>query len=227
MNNTVSTIFSRALRKIGLAGYRMPGNQSRGTSEGQELKVYWTAAMAEQLENWGKDHAWIEIECLLVNCRGKVLDIACGTGVNIVSLSRFEFLDMYGCDISDMLIDKAREKGIDPERLKVVDATKTCYLDNEFDYSYSIGSLEHFTEDGIDSFLSECKRYTSKASFHQVPVSRKNIDCGWIRRNQCYFNNSIEWWFEKFHNQYNDVQVINSGWNDKISVGKWFICRNT
>src|SRR6185437_9680753 len=155
MNNTVSAILSRVLRIIGLASYRMPGNQSRGTSEGQELKVYWTAAMAEQLENWGKDHAWIEIECLLVNCRGKVLDIACGTGVNIVSLSRFEFLDMYGCDISDMLIDKAREKGINSERLKVVDATKTSYLDNEFDYAYSIGSLEHFTEDGIDSFLSE------------------------------------------------------------------------
>src|SRR5258708_40151704 len=98
-----AAILSRVFRKIGLTSYRISENEGGGSSEGQELKVYWTAEMAEQLENWGKDHGWIEIECLLLSCRGKVLDIACGTGGNILSLLRFEFLDIFGCDISDML----------------------------------------------------------------------------------------------------------------------------
>ena len=200
---------------------------SRPASNGseQDLDIYWTDDMANQLENWGKDHAWNEIECLLINCKGKVLDIACGTGVNIKSLSKFPFLDVYGFDISDLLLEKARLKGIDPSRLKVTDATKTDYQDNEFDYSYSIGSLEHFTEEGIDSFLKECSRYTSKGSFHMIPVSEDGNDNGWIKRGQSYFNNSSDWWLKKFRRNFSSVYVINSGWKDAgVSTGKWFIC---
>jgi ubiquinone/menaquinone biosynthesis C-methylase UbiE len=191
----------------------------------QDLNIYWTPEMAELLETWGKDHAWIEIECLMVNCKGKVLDIACGTGVNIQALSRFEFLDLYGFDISELLLEKAVEKGIPLDRLKVNDATKTNYKNNEFDYSYSIGSLEHFTEDGITLFLKECSRYTSKACFHQIPVSESNNNEGWIKRGQSYFNNSVDWWKEKFKPHFSNVYIINSGWKDPgVSVGKWFIC---
>src|SRR4030095_15999252 len=144
-------------------------------SSKQELDIYWTNEMAEQLEYWGRDHAWNEIECLLVGCPpGKVLDIACGTGVNILALKKFSFLEIYGFDISDFLIKKAISKGISSDRLKVNDATNTDYQDNEFDYSYSIGSLEHFTESGIDLFLKECSRYTKKISFHMLPVSESN-----------------------------------------------------
>jgi ubiquinone/menaquinone biosynthesis C-methylase UbiE len=191
----------------------------------QELDIYWSDDMANQLENWGKDHTWNEIECLLVNCSGKVLDIACGTGVNIIAMSRFKELDIYGFDISDFLIEKAIAKGIDRSKLKVADATKTDYKDNEFDYSYSIGSLEHFTLEGIDSFLKECSRYTSKASFHMIPVSEKNMDEGWMRTNQSFHNNSIEWWLARYRKYFREVYVIGSGYKDKgLSIGKWFVC---
>lgn len=194
------------------------------TSE-QELGVYWTEDMAFQLENWGKAHTWIEIECLLANCRGKVLDIACGTGVNIIALQRFPQLDLHGFDISDFLIQKALLKGIEPSRLKVEDATKTSYGDKEFAYSYSIGSLEHFTEEGIDQFLQECSRYTSISSFHMVPVSESDQNEGWIRTNQSYHNNSVEWWLSYYRKYFTEVQVINSGYKDLgISAGKWFVC---
>lgn len=191
----------------------------------QDLDIYFTPEMANHLEDWGKDHTWIEIECLLINCRGKVLDIACGTGVNIKALSRFPFLDVYGFDISDLLLSKAREKGVPAEKLRVNDATKTDYSDNEFEYSYSIGSLEHFTEEGIDLFLKECGRYTSKVAFHMIPVSENDKDNGWIKRGQSYFNNSLAWWLERFNPRFSKVYVINSGWKDAgISVGKWFVC---
>jgi len=191
----------------------------------QDLGIYWTEDMANQLESWGKDHTWIEIECLLASCSGKVLDIACGTGVNIVSLSKFDFLEVYGFDISNLLLDKAKEKGIDSKYLKQFDATRTEYADNEFEYSYSIGSLEHFTEDGIDKFLAECNRYTKKTAFHMIPVSENDENNGWITRGQSYFNNSVEWWNKKFSKHFTRVYVLRSGWSDSgVSVGKWFIC---
>ena len=194
-------------------------------SSKQELDIYWTDDMAYQLENWGKDHTWNEIECLLVNCKGKVLDIACGTGVNILAMNRFSNLDIHGFDISDFLIAKAIEKGLDSTKLRVCDATKTNYLDDEFAYSYSIGSLEHFTEEGIDLFLKECSRYTSNASFHMIPVSESNKDEGWLRSNQSFHNNSVEWWLEKYNKYFSKVYIINSGYKDPgLSFGKWFIC---
>jgi len=197
----------------------------KGEGSQQDLDIYWTEGMANQLENWGRNHTWIEIECLLANCKGKVLDIACGTGVNIISLSKFEFLEIHGFDISPLLLEKAKQKGIDTKYLKEEDATKTNYLNNEFDYSYSIGSLEHFTEEGIDSFLKECGRYTSKGTFHMIPISENNKNDGWIKRGQSYFNNSIEWWLPKFQKYFSKVYVINSGWKDEgISIGKWFVC---
>ncbi len=194
-------------------------------ADNQELDIYWTDQMAHQLENWGKNHTWNEIECLLVNCKGKVLDIACGTGVNIVAMNRFKDLEIYGFDISDFLIKKAVDKGIDPARLRVEDATGTSYHDKEFDYSYSIGSLEHFTEEGIDLFLKECGRVTKNTAFHMIPVSYSDKNEGWLRTNQSFHNNSIEWWTERYLKYFSKVYVINSGWKDEgLSVGKWFIC---
>src|SRR5688572_32510543 len=182
--------FSKIFRKIFTRSTKNNQTTYHPDPSHQDLNIYWTPEMANQLENWGKDHAWIEIECLLINCKGKVLDIACGTGVNLIALSRFPFLDLYGFDISELLLAKAKEKGISPGRIKVNDATKTDYSENEFDYSYSIGSLEHFTEEGIQLFLQESSRYTSKASFHMIPVSENNLNNGWIKRDQSYFNNS-------------------------------------
>jgi ubiquinone/menaquinone biosynthesis C-methylase UbiE len=143
-------------------------------------------------------------------------------------VSKSENFKVYGCDISDFLIGKAINKGINKEWLKVCDATNMdCYKDNSFDYSYSIGSLEHFTDKGILKFVDEVYRITEKFSYHMVPISRNGIDNGWITPNQSYYNNSEEWWMEKFKSKYKNVHSINSGWKDEISIGKWFICSKT
>ena len=216
---------ARKLKNTVIQQQNNTGGQYTNDPNKQDLDIYWTTDMANQLEEWGKNHTWIEIECLLVNCKGKVLDIACGTGVNIKSLSKFPFLDLYGFDISDKLLEIAKLKGIDSDRLRVMDATKTNYEDNEFDYSYSIGSLEHFTDEGISLFLEECSRYTRVAGFHMIPVSEDNEDHGWIVKGQSYFNNSIVWWLTKFEPHFSKVYVLDSGWKDHgVSIGKWFIC---
>lgn len=190
----------------------------------QELDLYWDPEYAKVLEEWGKDSAWIEIQLILSTCKGKTLDIACGTGITIKLLEKFPLLELYGFDISDLLIKKALEKNIAKNRLRVADATKTNYSENEFDYSYSIGSLEHFTFEGIDEFIRESAHFTKTASFHMIPVSRSGQEEGWMKTVQSFFNNSESWWYDKFKKYYKNVNIVPSKWEDSLSFGRWYIC---
>ena len=190
----------------------------------QDLDLYWDPKFAEMLETWGEGNVWNEIQFLMCSRQGRVLDIACGTGRTIEILSQFPALELHGCDISDLLIQKAAYRGIPKDHLRVCDATKPDYEDNFFDYSYSIGSLEHFTEEGIEKTISECNRITRFSSFHQVPVSSSGKDEGWMKTIQSFYNNSVDWWLSKFKLTYETVYVLDSVWRDEISVGKWFVC---
>lgn len=192
----------------------------------QDLDIYWDKDFAKILDTWGADNTWLEIQLLLANCNGKVLDIACGTGPVMEICKDFQNIDLYGCDISDLLLKRAHEeRNIPNDKLIVEDATKMSYKDNEFNFSYSIGSLEHFTEDGIDKFISEAHRVTKIGSFHLVPTNEKGEDEGWISPLQSYYNNSIEWWLGHFKKSYNTVIVVKSKWHDPgRSYGHWFLC---
>jgi len=189
----------------------------------QSLDVYYEEKMAHTLETWAERNAWIEIQHLLLNKNGKILDIACGSGKVIEILSKINIKDVYGCDISDFLIEKAIERGISKNKLKVCDAINLPYDQNFFDYRYSIGSLEHFTEEQIQKFLISSKKVTKYYGFHQIPMSRSNKDEGWITPYQSYFNNSEEWWKNRCSKVFDKVLVLDSGWEDARSVGKWLI----
>lgn len=190
----------------------------------QDLDLYWDPDYAQVLETWGEGNTWKEIQFLLVNCKGKILDIACGTGRTMEILSGIRGIEMHGCDISDLLIGKAIERGIRHDWLSVCDATQMDFSDNFFDFAYSIGSLEHFTADGIVKFVAECYRVSKFNSFHMVPVSRSGKNEGWIKTTQSYYNNSVEWWLDKYKSSYKTVYVLDSMWQDDISFGKWFVC---
>lgn len=192
----------------------------------QDLDVYWDQSMADALEQWGKGSVWDEIQFLLINCQGRVLDIACGPGGTMLVLAKYPDLELHGIDISDLLINQAIKRGIEPSRLRVGDAMSMPYEENSFQYGYSIGSLEHFTEQGILNMLGECKRVVSKSSFHMIPVSRDGKNQGWLKTVQSFHNNSVEWWLDKYKSAYADVTVLSSRWEDELSVGKWFICKN-
>jgi ubiquinone/menaquinone biosynthesis C-methylase UbiE len=173
-------IFWRTLQNIKQAAH---SRKISSDGHAQDLDVYWDAEMAEVLETWGEGNAWLEIQFLMNGCRGSVLDIACGTG-KVMALLQKNFsneISISGCDISDMLIDKALERGLDPNVLTVCDATKLPYQNFQFDYSYSIGSLEHFTESGIELAIAEMARVTKVASFHMMPTSRSQLNEGWLK----------------------------------------------
>jgi len=202
----------------------MQASFTHNGSNHQELEIYWDAQFAQTLETWGEGNAWSEIQSLIVNCRGRVLDIACGTGKVLEMLDSYQMLELYGCDISPYLIGKAINRGIQKSRVVTCDATRLPYKNNFCDYSYSIGSLEHFTERGIEMFISECYRVTKFNSLHMIPVARSGNDEGWVNMTQSFFNNSVDWWMRKFRLSYRIVYMLESKWNDDISIGKWFVC---
>lgn len=195
------------------------------TKEGvQNIEVYSAKDMKGLLGEWGEGTVWTEIQYLLVNCKGNVLDIACGTGPAMKSLERFKSCDLYGCDISESLIDLAVKSGIPRNKLKVCNAARMPYDDGCFDYSYCIGSLHVFTEEGIAALLKESRRVTKHKFFFQVPTSRSGKDEGWVKPRQFYYNNSADWWLNKCKAVYDRVDVLDSRWEDLRSVGKWFVC---
>lgn len=183
--------------------------------------------MAQLLDTWGEGNVWNEIQLLLCDARGRVLDIACGTGTAIRILGRSERLELHGCDISDFLIARARQRGIAADRLRVADAARLDYDDDSFAHAYSIGSLEHFTEAGLSAAIAESARVSSGTVFHMVPVSRSGRDEGWMRTTQAFFNNSVAWWAARFGAAFPSVEVFDSAWNDDHSLGRWFVCRKT
>jgi len=200
--------------------------RSLGLKEGaQDLNPYWDAEMAALLETWGDGNVWNEIPMFLFDLEGRVLDIACGTGKSMeIVKQRNPKLDVYGCDISDLLIEKAKSRGIPADKLIVCDATDmNMYPDNSFDYAYSIGSLEHFTEDGIDKLIKETARLVRKSTFHMMPTSRSQRDEGWMKTYQSFYNNSPDWWVAKFRRHFKKVETFSSAWNDDFSVGTWFV----
>ena len=87
-------------------------------SSTQDLDLYWDSEYAKVLEEWGKDSTWNEIQLLLSPCKGKVLDIACGTGITIDILKQYTELEIHGFDISDLLIQKAIEKEIPKRKIE-------------------------------------------------------------------------------------------------------------
>ncbi len=203
-------------------------NKKRKPQNEQVLDIYWDDGFAEMGEHWGERTVWRELQYLLTNCQGRVLDIACGSGRTIEFCRPFSPCEFYGCDISDSLIRRAIEKrGLDPKRLTICNAMKMPYEDNFFDHAYSVGSLEHFTEEGIRDFLKECYRVTRGATFHHIPVSKSGKDEGWVVTDQGYIHNSIPWWVKKCEEVYPVVQVLGCSWENQISDGIWLVLKKT
>ena len=200
-------------------------NNFSTSKNNQDIEIYNNVITADILESWGEKNVWNEILMLINKKEGNILDVACGTGVNMLQLKKNNpKANFYGCDISQILLSRAENKGIKKKFLECINATKMDYKNNFFTYSYSIGSLEHFTESGIDEVIKKLKLNTSVGSFHFMPVSRNIKNEGWIKTYQTFHNNSVEWWVKKFKKQFKYVETIDSSWNDFISVGKWFLC---
>ena len=226
--------FDRAVRAIIALKYRYVRSRikwhNRGLATGssgrvQDLRPYSDPQCVNSFNTWGRGTAWTEIQYLLTLVEGRVLDVACGTGEVLEEIEALRSCQPYGCDLSGYLLKHAVARGISPGRFAVCDATRLPYVDGAFSCTYSIGSLEHFSETGIGDMLAESRRTARDFSFHQIPTSRSNRDEGWITAGQSYFNNSVDWWRPRFGRVFPTVDVLESRWEDAISVGRWFVCK--
>lgn len=196
-----------------------------GRATGPDNDVFRSPNMLRVLESWGEGNAWTELQLIMAGRTGRVLDIGCGPGHAIKMLSQYPGLDVYGCDLSKVLIDIAIESGILPDRLAVMDATDmSAYGDKSFDWAYTLGVLHYFGDEEVDKCLCECFRVTKGSSFHLISADKQNRNMGWVKTFQSYQNNSLEWWERKCRAVYPHVQVIDSGWADDFSFGRWIIC---
>ena len=200
-------------------------NSFKLNKNSQDIKLYDKDEAAEKIDEWGHGDVWNEIQFIFHDKKGKILDVACGTGKNIIDLQKINTsATFYGCDISQNLLNIARKNGVLENKLICVDATKMSFEENYFDFSYSIGSLEHFTEDGIEKVIDKLHNCTRIASYHMMPTSRDNKNQGWMKTYQTFHNNNQDWWIKKFEKKFSRVYVVDSSWSDFISVGKWFFC---
>ena len=206
--------------------YKVKQYAKLSKGESQSLDVYWEDNYVEtQAMSWGEGTVWNEIQYLLANAEGKVLDIACGPAPTMEIIEKTNInIKAYGCDISDRLVNQAIDRGVSEDRIIIEDATNMSYEDGYFDYSFSIGSLEHFTEEGIDAFIDEAFRVTKIGSFHQVPTLMDGRVSGWVNLQQSFHNMPISWWKEKFERKFPYVKTLDSSWSDVLSNGTWFIC---
>ena len=138
-------------------------NRSQVKENEQDVDIYETDLTAEKLNEWGKDTTWNEIQMFFISKKGNILDVACGTGINMLDVQKLSpDANVYGCDISQNLINICLKSGIDKNKLICSDAMKINYPENFFDYSYSIGSLEHFTEKGLNDIIGKLHFITKK-----------------------------------------------------------------
>ena len=84
--------------------------------------------------------------------RPRILDVGCGTGANLIMLSKYG--DAEGVDVSEDAIAFCRERGLDKVRLGAGEALP--YEDSTFDLVTAFDVVEHMDDDLVG--LSEMQR---------------------------------------------------------------------
>lgn len=89
------------------------------------------------------------------NCK-EVLDVGCGTGTVLSMLSKNEGISLAGIDLSEKMLNIAREKLDEKVELKIGDSEQLPWDDNTFDAIMCTDSFHHYPEP--EKVLSEMAR---------------------------------------------------------------------
>lgn len=95
----------------------------------------------------------------------EVLDVGCGTGTVLSMLSKNEDISLAGFDLSEKMLNIAREKLDEKVELKVGDSEQLPWDDNMFDAIMCTDSFHHYPEP--EKVLSEMARVL-KSSGHLI-----------------------------------------------------------
>ncbi len=112
----------------------------------------------------------------------KILDISCGTGELLTSISKKGTADLYGVDIAERMLSEAGKKLPDSAKLKKADVHLLPFPNNTFDYVMSTEAFHHYYNQPLA--LKEMVRVTKPGG--KVIVVDIN-----------FFLRLIHWLFEK------------------------------
>ena len=95
-----------------------------------------------------------------INKKINVLDVGCGTGDTLRILSKNSRAKLYGIDLSENMLERARKKLGTRAVLNLGDADKLQFRNNFFDYVICTEAFHHFPEPNLT--FKEMKRVLKK-----------------------------------------------------------------
>ncbi len=128
------------------------------------------------------------IETTLDGARGRVLDVGCGDGHQLLALLRAdrEGVSLYGLDLSRVLVGKSVAAFRDeprPPRIVWAASERMPFADGTFDRIVCQGSLDHFGDPG--AFMAECARTLAPGG--RLIVALQNFDSASCRISRALY----------------------------------------
>jgi ubiquinone/menaquinone biosynthesis C-methylase UbiE len=178
-------------------------------------------SMKELQESWWyegrRDLYKIFVKKIKLNKNPKILDIGCGTGDNIILLSKFG--ECYGIDFSNKAVKYCKEKGL--KKVYIADALDTKFKSNNFDLVTAFDVMEHIKND--KGFIREIKRILKPSGYAIISVPA--FDFLWnendklSQHNKRYTKRSIKKLVDK------DFDIVKiSYWNSTIFFPVMLYC---
>ena len=97
----------------------------------------------------------------------KILEVGCGQGTGLHFLKKMGFKNLYGIEVSNERIKRAKKNVGANVFLKVYDGNKIPFSDEYFDFIFSLAVIEHVSEPLL--FLKEIQRVSKKKA--QIVIS--------------------------------------------------------
>lgn len=159
-------------------------------------KTFSFDKIAEQYAKYRETHPGVLRNLLMsISNESKVLEIGCGTGNYIITLNSILGCESWGIDVSREMLSKAKVRSRNV-CFKLLDALKTDFPDDFFDFIFSVNVIHHIKDPG--GYFKE--------SYRLLKTGGKIVtatDSEWILRNRKpltqYFPETLEVDLKRYH----------------------------
>ena len=204
-------------------GYRWASDFSVDPREVEAEFDAEAADYEQNLKDWGyrvpEDSAKILTEYVPYSAR--ILDAGCGTGLSGAAHHALGYRSLYGCDLSNAMLEIAKVRGIYKQLLQADLCQRLPYEDDEFDVTTCLGTLG-FIEDAEPTFREFC-RVTRREGIIMFSHRRdlfESRDCLAL----CQQMERTGLWQRELHSDWNAYLPGHAAYADKVRVG-YFVYR--
>jgi len=114
------------------------------------------------IETWGETKTKMnEISLNEVSKDAKILEVGCNTGMQLRGLQAMGFKSLYGIEIQDFAVEKAKEY---TQNINIIQGSgfELPFKDGYFDLTCTNGVLIHISPDNLPKIMDEMYRCSSK-----------------------------------------------------------------